>query len=533
MKTLHPPPRRSPGTAAKTLPDTHRLKPRIPLSVREDSDDPRWKLVQRMVASPSLGRSKLLSNFLLFVCDRYLDGRSDEITEQQIGIQVFGRLEGYKSDGDNIVRNYARTLRKRMEEYFVKEGRHESLILVIPRGAYVPVFAPRITHSPALELGTDLSGPADLRGSPKLESTSIRATEYETGVGSTTGERNFGSSEDTFEMGPNAGENSALNPTTGQLASLHAATSLPRRLWLAGAALGTIILSVVAGCLLERGPLQRWLHPGSRTAQINHLFWSRLFENNRDTFVVPADGGLVMLQSFIKRHVSLMDYATGNYGTQTEIAEGIVELARRTRPEDNANLEHKVEVIGSRRYTSIVDLDLTSHISRLNEVVPDRLMIRYARDLRIDDLRTGNVILLGSVDANPWVDLFQSQLNFQFSRGSQFGGSGVIINQHPMPGEQATYASEPNDPMKRTYGVIAYVPNLEGSGHVLIIEGINMAGTQAAGTFLLSPALMQPVLERAMTRNDVIQPFEILLTTGNIAANASRPQVLSERIVHY
>lgn len=530
MKSPPPLARHSTGTEAKTSPGPHRLKPRIQLSLREDSDDPRWKLVQRMVVSPSLGRSRLLSNFLLFVCDRYIDGRSGEITEHQIGIQVFGRPEGYKSDGDNIVRNYARTLRKRMDEYFAKEGRHETLTVVIPRGTYVPFFSSRIAHAPAFEFGADPSTPYDRQASPKLESSSTPATEDATGVASTTGERNFGSSEETVEMEPSAGESYALDPTAGHPASLHASASRRRRLWLAGAAFGTILLSVGAGYLLGRSPLQRWLHPESRAAQLNHLFWSRLFENDRDTFVVPADGGLVMLQSFIKRHVSLMDYATGNYGKPAEIAEGIVELAGKTRPEDNARLEHKVEVIGSRRYTSIVDLDIASHLSRLKDVVPDRLMIRYARDLRIDDLRTGNAILLGSVDANPWVDLFQSQLNFQFSRGPEFGGSGVIINQHPLPGEHATYASERNDPMKRTYGVIAYVPNLEGSGHVLIIEGINMAGTQAAGAFLLSPALMEPVLEHAMTRNGVIQPFEILVTTGDIAANASRPQVLSERI---
>jgi hypothetical protein len=78
--------------------------------------------------------------------------------------------------------------------------------------------------------------------------------------------------------------------------------------------------------------------------------------------------------------------------------------------------------------------------------------------------------------------------------------------------------------------VIAYVPNLDGTGHVLLIEGINMAGTQAAGSFLLSPTAMQPVLEHASSPSGAIRPFEILIETGNIAANASSPRVLSERI---
>ncbi len=157
-------------------------------------------------------------------------------------------------------------------------------------------------------------------------------------------------------------------------------------------------------------------------------------------------------------------------------------------------------------------------------------MIRYARDLRIDDLRTGNVILMGLIEANPWVDLFQQQLNFRFSHGAAFGGSGIITNQHPLPGEHAAYATEPDDPLLRTYGVIAYVPNLTNTGHALLIEGVNMAGTQAAGEFLLSAAEMQPALERAMGPNDVIRPFEVLIQTDNVAANASKPRIVSEQV---
>ncbi len=125
---------------------------RCPFYRRADSrrnlDDPRWDLVQRIVVSRSIGRSPLLSEFLLYICERHLRDRSSELTEQRIGVQVFGRSEGYNSNDDNIVRNYARTLRKRVEEYFATEGKHEDLRLEIPRGAYVPVFYSRPLEDP-------------------------------------------------------------------------------------------------------------------------------------------------------------------------------------------------------------------------------------------------------------------------------------------------------------------------------------------------------------------------------------------------
>src|ERR1700754_5176935 len=77
--------------------------------------DLRWQLACRIAFSGSLGRSRLLSRFLLFIVDRHIRGRNHEMTEQQIGILVFDRAEGYDSNEDNIVRSYARNLRRRIE----------------------------------------------------------------------------------------------------------------------------------------------------------------------------------------------------------------------------------------------------------------------------------------------------------------------------------------------------------------------------------------------------------------------------------
>ena len=103
-------------------------------------DDPRWSLAQRVVAGAHFARSPLLSKFLLFVVAETLEGREGEITEQQIGVQVFDRLPGYRTAEDNIVRNYARQLRKRLAEHFAAEGSLEPLRIEIPVGGYVPVF---------------------------------------------------------------------------------------------------------------------------------------------------------------------------------------------------------------------------------------------------------------------------------------------------------------------------------------------------------------------------------------------------------
>src|SRR5579862_5769212 len=105
-------------------------------------DDPHWELAQRVAAGPHFARSHLMSKFLLFVVAETLEGRGSEITEHQIGVQVFDRPADYRTLEDNIVRNYARQLRKRLADHFAEQGSAESVRIDIPVGGYVPVFVP-------------------------------------------------------------------------------------------------------------------------------------------------------------------------------------------------------------------------------------------------------------------------------------------------------------------------------------------------------------------------------------------------------
>ena len=110
------------------------------LELADLSGRPEWKLACRVAASKGICKSELLPRFLLYVCEQQLIGKAHEITEQRIGTQIFNRPKDYNPGEDNIVRSYARMLRKRLEEYFEGEGSRESLRIAIPRGGYVPVF---------------------------------------------------------------------------------------------------------------------------------------------------------------------------------------------------------------------------------------------------------------------------------------------------------------------------------------------------------------------------------------------------------
>src|SRR5580658_66265 len=118
--------------------------------------DPRWHLAQRIVDSPQFCKSPRLSQFLLYIVAKTIAGRQNEVTEQQIGVHVFGRPHGYRTVDDNIVRSYARQLRKRLTKYFASDGIDHEIRIEIPLGSYLPAFT-----SPALEKKV-LAMPAEL-----------------------------------------------------------------------------------------------------------------------------------------------------------------------------------------------------------------------------------------------------------------------------------------------------------------------------------------------------------------------------------
>jgi hypothetical protein len=124
--------------------------------VGHQDPDERLVFAHSIVDSETFRRSNRLKVLLLHLCDRAFTGHSEELTEQQIGMAVFGKAADYDSANENVVRVAARQLRLKLQEYFNTEGHGHSKVLVIPKGSYVPVIQPRQISpapvSPAPEL---------------------------------------------------------------------------------------------------------------------------------------------------------------------------------------------------------------------------------------------------------------------------------------------------------------------------------------------------------------------------------------------
>ncbi|HEY4356984.1 MAG TPA: hypothetical protein VGN16_14640 [Acidobacteriaceae bacterium] len=435
---------------------------------------PEWQLARRVAESKALGKSELLPRFLLHVCELTLRGRAEEITEQRIGSLIFNRPAGYNPGEDNIVRSYARMLRKRLEEYFAGEGRAEPMRIVIPRGGYVPVFQPA-TAGRSKEPREALSQPGT-------------ATEpIPTGADSL--------------------------PVAEQPAVSHAAVaqSFSRRTVLLAALAGLLAgILLMAGIWFRLNAVQT-----SRAQPVAHILWNEMFQQNRNTLIVPADAGLGILQNLARRQISMEDYANGSYLSDLNPPPGL----------DMGNFND----LRRQRYTSIADLAITARLSRLPEYVPSRTEIRYSRSMTADDMKGANVILIGSKHSNPWSELFEPRMNFRFAYTPTVDQSW-IVNTAPAANEEKIYRNGVEGVSSHTYGTVAYLPGLDGNNHVLIIQGLNMAATQGAAEILFDADAIRPVLQQATLPNGHLRSFELLIETTSIGATAPGAHILATRI---
>ena len=78
--------------------------------------------LDRILASAAFADAERASSFLRFVVERALEGRSGEIKESVIAVEVLSRNPSFDSRADPIVRVEARRLRDRLRSYYDGEG---------------------------------------------------------------------------------------------------------------------------------------------------------------------------------------------------------------------------------------------------------------------------------------------------------------------------------------------------------------------------------------------------------------------------
>ena len=100
-------------------------------------------LLEKVLASEVFRGSARSSKLLRFLTEHAAMGKSDQLKEYSIGADALGRGPSFDPRMDSIVRVEISRLRTRLDQYYLTEGREDPLIIVLPKGSYVPRWEPR------------------------------------------------------------------------------------------------------------------------------------------------------------------------------------------------------------------------------------------------------------------------------------------------------------------------------------------------------------------------------------------------------
>jgi hypothetical protein len=123
------------------------------------SEEGKRLALEEVLRSETFLRSDQLRNFLQYVCEMEIAGKSAGISECSIAAEALGRRTDFVASEDTIVRNRAHVLRQRLKDFYVKETPQSNIRIELPKGSYVPRFVPIPAKEPEIRPeGKHMSG---------------------------------------------------------------------------------------------------------------------------------------------------------------------------------------------------------------------------------------------------------------------------------------------------------------------------------------------------------------------------------------
>jgi hypothetical protein len=144
-----------------------------------------------------------------------------------------------------------------------------------------------------------------------------------------------------------------------------------------------------------------------------------------------------------------------------------------------------------------------------------RMLVKRGSLFTLDDVKDNNLIFVGSPSENlALADIpFMHEFVFQRVASGLRQGDLSIVNQHPKPGEAASYLASPSSvALTEDYAVVVLVPGIVSGRYVMILAGTTTFGTQGVVEFVCSQQSVEKLLhEIPGSGSGSIKPFEALV----------------------
>ena len=277
------------------------------------------------------------------------------------------------------------------------------------------------------------------------------------------------------------------------LAKSHSKASSRRRLWLL---LSIPLLAMVAGAYYWR-----WSHPSAMDE-----FWAPIVKAHEPiTFCLPNGAG---------KNAGMAAIVPDTTATNDVIASG-----QGTRPA--TFLDH--ESLGE----NVVFSDVLAAVRISNLMAANNRDSRFRLNISttLNDLRQGPTVLVGGMD-NQWTMRAIAPLRFHFA-GDDSQETFWISDAKAAQNKDWMLALKTHyEKVTRDYAIIARIHDQTTGEPEVIVAGIGMSGTAAAGEFLVDPGQLKQLREKVgpgFRDHD----FEAVLSTDVVDGIAGSPKILA------
>ena len=435
----------------------------------EDKDKVR-KQVSRLLESSFFKNSHRYPLLLQFIVEETLQGRGETLKERLLGVRVFDRPADYDTAADPIVRVTIAEIRKRIAQYYHEPAHRFEMRIELRPGKYIPEFY-RADQEPSSNLNV-----------PKI-STSENDHVYD------------------VDGDPHAANGHVI----AELQSTPA--KRPARLFRLGMFVGVAVL-LLAGI----GSFSFWRQTSDSALE---EFWHPLMASHRTViFCLPVGGIQSGLTTGGNAGILVKDpdlrsnRGASRFTSDPEVPETPTFLAHQQR-EENVVFSDALATLHSSNFFAAHRRDSVFH---------------GTDSVTLDDLRQGPVVLIGGVD-NQWTLRALASLRYRFA-GTHEEQYWIVDTKNPTARNWGLDLKVPLYDIRRDFAIIARIHDASIGVPEVIVAGISMSGTTAAGEFLVDPQELDE-LRRRVGKGYRDRDFEAILSTDVVNGIPGNPRILT------
>lgn len=234
--------------------------------------------------------------------------------------------------------------------------------------------------------------------------------------------------------------------------------------------------------------------------------------------VIGADANVQLYERITHRRLSLQEYVDKTY-LRGDAVNQVVPGLRAIAP----------QLFGA----SATEWFLVASMPEFSRILkPGALYVPPPPEVTLNDLRRDNALLISGPLGNPWVQLFDRDLNFQITTDAS-GQHVFIQNRSPAPKERARYENYTDaNHIVTCYARLAYLPGTI-STRVILAGGPHGASTRAALLFITRPDLYRSLRTSLLLPPFAPLPwFEAVIEARALGAEPWAFRIIASRPVH-